>query len=192
MGEPAGCPGAPVGGHQARNTDRRARGNSARPSGQGPQRSGLWTGSYPKVRRRHEQPALTVPPARPRQQQPRSGTNPPRPAPHQIFTPARPSPGCAGLWGFCGDAGRADQGVSTVAGRAAEEVAAPTVASGRPAPPQAGNGSERGPPCRSVPAGFQQCPELSAQRRRCHRPSRQLRQKRAEVPLRQVAVSRTE
>ena len=32
----AGCPGVPVGGHQARNTDRRAQGNSARPSGQDP------------------------------------------------------------------------------------------------------------------------------------------------------------
>src|SRR3984885_8057568 len=31
-----GLPGGPVGGHQARNTDRRARGNSARPSGQDP------------------------------------------------------------------------------------------------------------------------------------------------------------
>ena len=30
----AGCPGVPVSGHQARNTDRLARGNSARPSGQ--------------------------------------------------------------------------------------------------------------------------------------------------------------
>src|SRR5271166_5199221 len=28
-----------------------------------PQRSGLCTGSYPKVRRRHGQPALTLPPA---------------------------------------------------------------------------------------------------------------------------------
>ncbi len=37
---------------------------SQRPSGRGPQRSGLWTGSYPKDRRRHEQPAPTLPPAR--------------------------------------------------------------------------------------------------------------------------------
>ena len=34
----SGLPGVPVGGHQARNTDRRARGNGARLSGQGPQR----------------------------------------------------------------------------------------------------------------------------------------------------------
>ena len=81
MGEPAGCPGAPVGGHQARNTDRRARGNSVRPSGRGPQRSGLWTGSYPKDRRRHEQPAPTLPPARPHARTPAR--------PH-ARTPARP------------------------------------------------------------------------------------------------------
>ena len=43
----AGCPGVPVGGHQARNTDRRARGNSARPSGQDPS-ARLKTGSHPK------------------------------------------------------------------------------------------------------------------------------------------------
>jgi len=36
-----GLPGGPVGGHQARNTDRRARGNNARPSGQRPQRQAL-------------------------------------------------------------------------------------------------------------------------------------------------------
>ena len=64
MGEPAGCPGAPVGGNkpgiltgvlEAQCATLRSR----------PQRSGLWTGSYPKVRRRHGPPALTLPPARP-------------------------------------------------------------------------------------------------------------------------------
>ena len=97
MGEPAGCPGAPVGGHQARNTDRRARGNSVRPSGRGPQRSGLWTGSYPKDRRRHEQPAPTLPPARrhartparPRQRQLRRGSDPTRRDPHRGHFHAR-------------------------------------------------------------------------------------------------------
>ncbi len=89
MGEPAGCPGAPVGGHQARNTDRRARGNSVRPSGRGPQRSGLWTGSYPKDRRRHEQPAPTLPPERPHQRQLRRGSDPTRRDPHRGHFHAR-------------------------------------------------------------------------------------------------------
>ena len=114
MGEPAGCPGAPVGGHQARNTDRRARGNSVRPSGRGPQRSGLWTGSYPKDRRRHEQPAPTLPPERPHARTPArphartngnyaaAATPPAATRTVAIFTLARPSPGCDGLWGFCG------------------------------------------------------------------------------------------
>jgi hypothetical protein len=88
MGEPAGCPGAPAGGHQARNTDRRARGNSVRPSGRGPQRSGLWTGSYPKDRRRHEQPAPTLPPARPHARTPAPTATTPRQRPH----PPRPAP----------------------------------------------------------------------------------------------------
>jgi hypothetical protein len=103
--EPAGCPGAPVGGNkpgiltgvlEAQCATLRSR----------PQRSGLWTGSYPKVRRRHEQPALTLPPspARQHERQPHSGSEPPPAATRTaaIFTPPRPSPGCVGLWGFCG------------------------------------------------------------------------------------------
>ena len=62
--EPAGGPGAPVGGNkpgiltgvlEAQCATLRSR----------PQRSGLETGSYPKVCRRHGLPALNLPPTRP-------------------------------------------------------------------------------------------------------------------------------
>jgi hypothetical protein len=84
-----GLPGGPVGGHQARNTDRRAQGNSARPSGQDPSArllDGFASQSEPASRAARP----TLPPAPPsaqRKPQPRSRSNPspPRPAPARDF-----------------------------------------------------------------------------------------------------------
>ncbi len=93
----AGGPGVPVGGHQARNTDRRARGDSARPSGQDPSArlsNGFASQSCPASRAA----APTVPP-----REPQRSTNPavtrqqPQPAqtrPGPDFHAARPSAGC--------------------------------------------------------------------------------------------------
>jgi hypothetical protein len=61
----AGCPGAAVGGHQARNPDRRAQGNSRRPSGQGPgaRLSNGFAAQGPPASA--GSPRLTLPPPRP-------------------------------------------------------------------------------------------------------------------------------
>ena len=96
MGEPAGCPGAPVGGKKAGILTGVLEAQCATLRSR-PHRSGLWTGSYPKVRRRHGQPALTVPPPAPARQhacQPHGGSDPrpPRPAPWQFSRPRRPFP----------------------------------------------------------------------------------------------------
>jgi hypothetical protein len=172
MGEPAGCPGAPVGGHQARNTDRRARGNSARPSGQGPQRSGLWTGSYPKVRRRHEQPAFNSPtrtPVRPHERQPPQRQQPAatRTAPNFHARATIPRM-CwlvgnlvGNLWGLSSQRER-----SAVAGRAAESIRRTPAVGPRQTCTPVGRGrfgARSALP--SAPTGFQQRPEVVAARR---------------------------
>ena len=59
-GIPAGCPGVPVGGRSGRNTDRRARGNRARPSGQDPSarlRNGFASQEAPASRAARTHPA---------------------------------------------------------------------------------------------------------------------------------------
>src|SRR5215469_14403446 len=82
----AGCPGATVGGYQPRNPDRRAQGNSRRPSGQGPgaRLSNGFTAQGPPASRAAP---TTLPPARPHR----------RPGLHVSATPARDQPHRQGI-----------------------------------------------------------------------------------------------
>ncbi len=78
-----------------------------RPSGRGPQRSGLWTGSYPKTAGVTSSPPLLSHPHAGTPARPHARTNgdyaaaatpPAATRTVAIFTLARPSPGCDGLW----------------------------------------------------------------------------------------------
>jgi len=77
----AGCPGVPVGGRKARNTDRRAQGNRARPSGQDPSarlRNGFASQEAPTSRAARTHPHT-----------PHPGTAAPTPGHTAAATPAR-------------------------------------------------------------------------------------------------------
>src|SRR5215472_4670910 len=88
-GTGAGCPGVPDGGHQARNTDRRAQGNIARPSGQDPSARLIYGFVFHSAPTSRAARPTVPPPAHPHQPQPArdSSPSPPRPAPARIFTP---------------------------------------------------------------------------------------------------------
>ena len=85
----AGCPGVPVGGHQARNTDRRARSSKKRPSGQDPSAKltdGFASQRQPASRAARTHPATRTPAAQHDPAAARQQPSPPRPAPARIFT----------------------------------------------------------------------------------------------------------
>jgi hypothetical protein len=77
----ASCPGVTVGGHQARNTDRRAQGNNARPSGHDPSATLRCGFTF------QEEPASRA--ARPHCPIPHGGTSA---GPDAAAAPARPDP----------------------------------------------------------------------------------------------------
>jgi hypothetical protein len=86
----ASCPGVPDGGHQARNTDRRTRGNTARPSGQDPRQASL-RARIPKCANVTGSPPYCPPPAHRHKPRPGCGSSPARPRPAPDFT-HRPCP----------------------------------------------------------------------------------------------------